>query len=82
MTKYKNILRNKEFDEKIGSLKLNISEKLKEHKYELKNLEITELFGYNNFDGVLKIYPSQKCPEEIKGIILDIIKTEFNDTNG
>ena len=39
MTKYKNILRNKEFDEKIGSLKLNISEKLKEHKYELKNLE-------------------------------------------
>lgn len=81
MKKFEEIFHNKNFEKKINNLKNNISNYLTKTKYDIRNIEIEELYTYNDFDGFIKIYPSDKCPENIKIIVLDFIKTEFNDNN-
>lgn len=81
MKKFNDIFYNEIFEKKINKLKNNISDYLTKTKYDLKNLELEDLFSYNDFDGFIKIYPSEKCPSDIKIIVLDFIKTEFNDNN-
>ncbi len=77
MKKFDEIFKDVNFEKKIINLKSNISNYLIKIEYDLKSLKIDDLFGYNNFDGVTKIYTSEKCPSDIKIIISDFIKNKF-----
>lgn len=69
---------SEEFQLKLQNVNTKVKEYLEKYNYTLpENLELKSLVEWNNFDGMIKIYPSSKCPAEIKGIITEFIKNEF-----
>lgn len=72
------IFRNEEFEQKIKNLKERIRKYLDEKEFSLpQDVTIDHLIGSNNFDGPTKIYATEFCPEEIKGVVTLFIKEEF-----
>ncbi|MFD0799395.1 hypothetical protein ACFQZJ_18125 [Maribacter chungangensis] len=77
----KNPFKNQEFDDKINTVKNVIKNYLEENKFELKELSYDELIQWHDFSlkGPKIIYPSEKCPDEIKHIVQEFINKEFNN---
>ena len=78
---YKNILQNPEFENRLNQLKESIKSYLNEINYNLEDLEINEIIGWQDWGGQKNIYVTEKCPENIKNVIADLIKKEFPYTN-
>jgi hypothetical protein len=68
---------NKEFDTRFTSLKTRTSEYLTAKNYDLKGLNIDELIWWRDIGTKKIIEITEKCPNEIRGIITGFIKEEF-----
>jgi hypothetical protein len=77
----KNIFENKIFNEKINNVKTSIENYLNEKKYSLNNLTIDDIIHWNDLGKKKIIIPSEKCPEDIKNIVTNFIKSEFPNPN-
>lgn len=78
---YKNIFQNTDFENKYKQLKESIESYLNEINYSLEDLEIDEIIGWHNWGEQKKIYTNNRCPENIKNVITDLIKKEFTNPN-
>ncbi|MGV0964948.1 hypothetical protein [Empedobacter falsenii] len=66
------------FKKKLDETKKEIYEYFKDKRIDVNNLlPLNEILEHNNFNGVNKIYVSNKFPEEYTGIVTDIIKKNF-----
>lgn len=74
-----NILRNPEFDKKLNSSKKELRLYLIDKDYDLKGLSVDELIQWKGTlpDGPFEIFPNDLCPKDIKNIVNDFIKKEF-----
>ena len=78
---YKNILQNPEFENRFNQLNESIKSHLNEINYSLEDLEIDEIIGWQDWGKQKYIYATDKCPENIKNVITDLIKKEFPNPN-
>ena len=78
---YKNIFQTTEFENRFNLLKESVKSYLNEINYNLDDLEINEIIGWHDWGAQRKIYANDKCPENIKTVINDLIKKEFPNTN-
>ena len=78
---YKNIFENPEFDEKFDRVKSAIKIYLNEINYDLGELEIENIIGWNDVGEKRLIYANEKCPSDIKIPITNLIKEEFPKPN-
>lgn len=74
----KNILRNEEFEIKYNSLKNKIVEYLTNYNYDLGNLKIDDLIFWYDMGNERRIGLTEKCPNDIRNIITDFIKEDYN----
>ena len=79
--KHNNIFNNSEFDNRFDRLIVSIKNYLNKIEYDLGNLEIDEIIGWHDWGEERKIYTSDKCPSDLKNIIVDLIKIEFSNSN-
>lgn len=78
---YKNILHNPEFENRFNQLKESVEGYLNEINYNLEDIEIDEIIGWQDWGEQKNIYVTDKCPANIKNVITDLIKKEFPNPN-
>jgi hypothetical protein len=75
---FNNIFENQEFNTKLNSLKIKISNFLNDGNIDLGDLNIDSLIQWHDTPNhVRRIYPHENCPTEVRNTIIKFIKEEF-----
>jgi len=78
---YKNIFENPEFEQKFQRVKTSIEKYISEKEYDLGELTIDELIWWKGIGKTRIIEATEKCPNDIKNIVTNLIKKEFPNPN-
>jgi len=78
---FKNIFENPEFEQKFQRVRNSIEQYLSEKEYDLDELTVDELIWWKDIGKMRIIEVTEKCPNDIKNIVTELIKKEFPNPN-